>query len=110
MEVRPAVDVAPVRQEYEAVAALKTPAAREAYVTGYLDARGGRSEPPTGEIAGIIAGLDARGAWVTDTVRVHQAEHTPMHSGNTTPMRGIATGVFVRNLSALAAYVAGLAK
>jgi hypothetical protein len=110
MEIRPAVDVAPIRRDYESVAALATPDARAAYVAGYLNARGGRPAPAAADVAAVIKSLDPRGAWVTDTVRVHAIQTSGMHSGDTVPIRGIATGVFVRNLGVLAAYVAGLGR
>jgi hypothetical protein len=104
MQVRPAVDVAPIRKEYEDVAALKTPEARAAYVVDYFSGRHQR-EAPQAEVAGIIRGLDQRGAWVTNDVEVHAPEASAMHSGNKVPIRGISTWVFVRNLEALTAYV-----
>jgi PelA/Pel-15E family pectate lyase len=110
MEVRAAVDVTPIRREYESVAALTTPEARAAYVARYLNARGGWPVAAAADVAAIIKGLDPRGAWVTNTVRVHEIQASRMHSGDTVPIRGISTGVFVRNLGALTAYVAGLGR
>lgn len=108
MAVRPAVDVTPIRQEYEKVAALATPEARAAYVSAYLDPA--RTAPPAADVAAVIRGLDTRGAWVTDDVRVHLPEGPGKHSGDNKPMRGISTGVFVRNLRALTAYLEGLGR
>jgi hypothetical protein len=111
MEVRPAIDVAPVRREYEQVAALATAESRAVYVAAYLDERGGRSAPAAADVAAIVKALDARGAWVSDQVRVHPIEPIgTMNSGDTQPIRGVSSGGFVRNLGALASYVAGLAK
>jgi len=110
MAVRPAVDVAPIRAEYEQVAALTTPGAREAYAKDYLEGRQVGPAARPADIAAVVKSLDARGAWVTDEVRVHLPEAAPMHSGDTAPIRGISTGVFVRNLRALTAYLQGLAR
>lgn len=109
MEVRRPVDVAPIRRDYESVILLKTPESRAAYVASYLDGPSRDATPTTADIATLIERLDSRGAWVTD-VRVHQEEPTPMHSGEGSPLRGISTGVFVRNLGLLTAYIAGSTK
>ncbi len=106
MVVKPAVDVAPIRQEYETVAALKTPEARAAYVKAYLDPVA--VVPPAADAAAVIKGLDTRGAWVTNDVRAHLPEGPGKHSGDTKPMRGISTGVFVRNLRTLIRYLDSL--
>ncbi len=108
MAVKPAVDVAPIQLEFQAAAGLKTPEAREAYVKAYLADR--RPAATAQEAAAIIKGLDARGAWVTDDVKVHLPEADAKHSGDTKPMRGIATAVFVRNLRALTFYLEALGR
>ncbi len=106
MEIRSAIDVAPVRTEYERVAALKTADARAAYVREYFSRR--QQAPTAAEVAGIVGALDARGAWVTDGIRAHRiVAPGVMNSDTQVPVRGISTGVFVRNLVALAAWVAG---
>jgi hypothetical protein len=106
MEIRPAIDVAPVRAEYERVAALKTADARAAYVREYFSRR--LQAPTAAQVAGLVGALDARGAWVTDGIRAHRiVAPGVMNSDTQVPVRGISTGVFVRNLVALAAWVAG---
>lgn len=104
MEVRRAVDVAPIRAEYEAVAALTTPEARAAYYKKYFGRRPPVPDVPPASIAAIIKGLDQRSAWVTDGVRVHPIIEKGMNPGTTVAIRGISTAVFVRNLNALTAY------
>lgn len=108
MTVKPPVDMAPIRRDFEDASALTTPEARQAYVTAYLADR--RPAATAGEASALVKALDSRGAWVTDDVKVHQPEGPGKHSGDTKPMRGIATQVFVRNLRALTFYLAGLAR
>lgn len=103
MEVRPAVDVAPVRRQFEAVSALKTADERAAFVTDYFRAR--RQPPSPADAAAVIASLDAQGAWVTDGIRVHRIVETGMNSDQQVPIRGISSGVFVRNLGMLTSYL-----
>lgn len=106
MEVRPAIDVTPVRAEYERVAAMKTPEARKAYVQAYFAPQ--RPTPTAAQVADILKALDARGAWVTDGLRVHRiVDPGVMNSDEQVPVRGVSTGVFVRNLGTLTAWVAG---
>lgn len=105
MAVRPAVDVAPIRTEYEEVAALTTPEARAAYVKDYFAGDLPRPSVTAASIAAILKGLDSRGAWVTDGVRVHPIIEKGMNPGTTVAIRGISTFVFVRNLGALTQYL-----
>jgi hypothetical protein len=105
MTVKAAVDVAPIRAEFEAVAALTTPESRAAFVNDYF--RGLRPAVSPAAAAGIVNALDARGAWVTDGIMVHPIIESGMNSGDQVPVRGISTGVFVRNLGALTRYLAG---
>jgi hypothetical protein len=107
-EVRPAVDVAPLRQEYDAVAALPEAAARAKYAAEHpLGERPARGRAGESDVAAIIAALDARGAWVVDNATVHHPVASGKHSGDTAPVRGISTAVFVRNLRVLTAFVSG---
>lgn len=100
LEVKPAIDVAPIRAEYEQVAALTTREAREAYYAAHV-ARSRRESPTAAQVDAIIKGLDARGAWVTDGIMVHALTTSGKNPGSQVPVRGISTGVFIRNLSAL---------
>jgi hypothetical protein len=86
---------------------MKTHAERAAYVAEYLDRRS--QTPSAAQVTDVIKALDARGAWVTDDVRVHPIIESGMNPGTTAPIRGISTGVFVRNLRVLSAYLAGQA-
>ena len=105
LEVKPAVDVAPIRAEYERVAALATPEARAEYFDAHFD-QPRRTAPTAAQVETIIKGLDARGAWVTDGIMVHAITTSGMNPGSQVPVRGISTGVFVRNLSALTSALA----
>ena len=107
LALRPAVDVAPIRAAYERVAAMTSPGDRAAYVAEYLGRR--RQAPTAAQVTDVIKALDARGAWVTDDVRVHRIIESGMNPGDTVPIRGISTGVFVRNLHVLSDFLAGQA-
>jgi hypothetical protein len=104
--VKAAVDVAPIRAEYERVARCDTDAARRALYAAEFsgDAPPRRLQPA--DAAALVTALDARGAWVTD-VMVHVPVAVGKHPGDTAPVRGISSAVFARNLSALAAFIAG---
>jgi hypothetical protein len=102
MEVKPAIDVAPIRAEYEQVAALTTREARDAYDATHFG-RQRRETPAAAQVDAIIKGLDPRGAWVTDGIMVHALTTSGKNPGSLVPVRGISTGVFIRNLSALTA-------
>ncbi|MFB3854845.1 MAG: pectate lyase [Vicinamibacterales bacterium] len=105
LEVRAAVDVAPIRREYETVAALKTRESRDAYFKqNFLDPPR-RQKPAPDAVEAIIAALDSRGAWVTDDVRVHPIIESGMNPGTLIAIRGISTAVFIRNLTTLTAYL-----
>jgi PelA/Pel-15E family pectate lyase len=100
---KPIVDVAALRAEHEAIAALKTPEARAAR----LEALAVRARPdrrPDTSLAEILASMDARGAWVTDGLMVLRVPRPgEMASDERVPVRGIGTGVFVQNMRALLA-------
>jgi PelA/Pel-15E family pectate lyase len=106
MEVRAPVDVPPIRQEFEAVSALKSPEARTAYVKDYFSSHRPLVAPAAA--AEVIGNLDARGAWVTDGIRVHRIVGTGMNTDEQVPVRGISSGVFVRNLGVLTSYLKSL--
>lgn len=109
LQVRPAVDVAPIRAEYEAIAALSTGEARREYYKTHFEDEDRRARPPESpdQIGAVIASLDARGAWVTDDAMVHVPVAEGKHPGKTSAIRGISTQVFVRNLHALTEFVRG---
>lgn len=110
-EVREVVDVAPIRRQYEEVAALDTAEARSAYYERHWGAGGPRLTPTAEAVREAIAALDARGAWVTDDVMVHEVvDDDRMRPGTHVAVRGISTAVFVRNLRLLTAYVRELAR
>jgi hypothetical protein len=108
--VKTAVDVAPLRAELDAISALTTDAARREYYEAHFGANRPARQANPADVAALVSSLDARGAWVSTDVRVHVPEREAKHSGNTSPIRGISTSVFVRNLGTLAAFVRGSGK
>lgn len=108
-QLRPVVDVAPLRKEYERLAALSPAQARAEYDGrhgGWFTPR--EDEPPAGRtvsVAEIIKAMDSRGAWVRDDVRVLTVVPQGMNPGTAETIRGISTGTFVRNLRILTDYV-----
>jgi len=101
---KPIVDVESLRAANDAIATLKTPAARAARLAKM------HPRVPHPPVIGpdfradLIAQLDARGAWVTDgnTMPVPNA---PSESQEREAIRGISTRVFVENMEVL---IAGL--
>jgi len=96
---KPIVDVAAVRAEYAALAALVTPEARAARLTELkLRAR------PRGDdsVADIIKTMDARGAWVTDGNTIHLM-NAASEAQEVATTRGISTRIFVNHMEALVA-------
>jgi hypothetical protein len=108
--VKPAVDVSPLRAELAAISALTTDAARRAYYATHFGSERPRRQVTAADVAPLFASLDPRGAWVSTDVRVHVPETEAKHSGNTSPIRGISTSVFARNLGTLTAFVRGSGK
>jgi hypothetical protein len=105
-EVREVVDVAPIRRQYEEVAALDTATARSAYYDRHWGTPGPRVAATADAVAQVIEVLDSRGAWVTDDVMVHEVvDDDRIRPGTHVAIRGIATAVFVRNLRVLTAHV-----
>jgi hypothetical protein len=106
--IRPLVDVAPIRAEYEEVRALTSAEARRTYAARF--SRQAPRRPATiAEVDGAIASMDARGAWVTDNIMVLPIVEG-MNPGDRVAIRGIATATFVRNLGALTEYVRARAR
>lgn len=103
LEVKPALDVAPLRAAYDRVKGLDA-AGRAAYVNEYFAPR--RRAVTASDIDAIVRALDARGAWITDDVMVHPWAANGKRPSDTKPMRAISTNVFVRNLSALTSALA----
>lgn len=104
-QIRPAIDVAPIKNEYERVSKLTPEAARAEY-----EGRAAKKRPGPGasaaSVAEIVKALDNRGAWVTSDIQVLTRLPPPaMNPGTREPMRGISTAVFVRNLRTLTNYL-----
>lgn len=102
---RPVVDVASLRRELDALAALDTRQARQRWLADRAAERRARRPADAAAVDAVVAALDARGAWVTDDVAVHTPVKDGFMSGERENVRAIATPVFVRNLSLLIDYV-----
>jgi hypothetical protein len=97
------VDVAALRAEHEAIAALKTPEARASKLAD-LKARVAVRRGADMGVAEIIASLDARGAWVTDGLNPPQAG-AALEDDERMKVRGISTETFARRMSSLMAFL-----
>jgi Pectic acid lyase len=109
-QIRPVVDVAPLRKEYERVAAFSPEQARAEYKRRFggwatVQEGNGRSGR-NASVAEIIKAMDSRGAWVRDDVRVLTVNpgSQGINPGTFEMIRGYSTAVFVRNLRALIDY------
>ncbi|HEY5442903.1 MAG TPA: hypothetical protein VIJ87_00170, partial [Pyrinomonadaceae bacterium] len=107
-QVRPVVDVVPLRREYERIAAQTKQEARAEYEKRHshwnADAvnRAGR----TTSIEDIIKALDNRGAWLGNCrVLTVVPRSEGINPGTFEIIRGYSTSTFVRNMRALIDYV-----
>jgi len=100
---KPIVDVAQLRAQYAAIAALTTAKARATRLAEMKARRSRRWRSDEG-VATIIAAMDARGAWVTDGNEVPRPHATSEASERET-VRGISTGTFVNRMEALIAFL-----
>lgn len=100
----PVVDVATVQSDYEEIASLKTPEARAARLDALRARKHETAQAARGResVADIIAGLDPRGAWVTEGLSVNEPNFTT-GADVQQPVTGISTRVFVDRLSTLIA-------
>jgi hypothetical protein len=110
--IRPVVDVAPIRNEYEQIAALSPEQARARHQTSSAGWDAPREGPRAGRhnsVAEIIRAMDSRGAWLRDDVRVLTVipRRQGINPGTFETIRGYSTNVFVRNLRALIEYCRG---
>lgn len=95
-------DVEPFRKEYERIAKLSKDAAKAEYMQRF---KSWETLPraDAAAVKGIIGSMDARGAWVTDCrVLKLDAGANGMNSGDFEIIKGYSSGVFVRNIRALA--------
>lgn len=98
---KPVMNVAALRAEHAAVAALKTPEDRAARLANMRARASGQPRARAGAAA-IIAGLDSRGAWVTADNSSPIPNAAPGAPERET-VRGISTQVFALNMEALIA-------
>jgi PelA/Pel-15E family pectate lyase len=111
-DVRQAVDVAPLRAEFERVSKLTPEQARSEYEKRFgQDIR--RPDPPAeferriqAPVERIVGALDARGAWVEDGIRVLIPNYKGEELEPRETIRGISTHTYIRNMRRLIAFVA----
>ena len=103
-QVRRVVNVDPIRKEYERLKTLDAKTARAEYEKSRVRPR---LRPDPDAVSAMIKSIDPRGAWVTDC-RVLKLDAGPdgMNSGDFEIIKGYSTGVFARNLSMMAAFLA----
>lgn len=106
LNIRQVVNVQPLRKEYERVKLLDAKSARAEYEK-QRNWNGDSPRPDTPNVANPIKAMDSRGAWVTDcrVLKLDAKEKNGMNSGDFEMIKGYSTGVFVRNLSVMTAFV-----
>jgi PelA/Pel-15E family pectate lyase len=105
-QVRQVVNVEPIRKEYERVKSLDAKTARAEY-DKEKSWSGDSPRPDTASVSNPLKAMDASGAWVTDcrVLKLDAKEKNGMNSGDYEMIKGYSTGVFVRNLGAMTAFV-----
>lgn len=108
LNIRQVVNVEPIRREFERVKSLDAKTARAEYEK-QRSWNGDSPRPDTPNVANPIKSMDKRGAWVTDcrVLKLDAKEKYGMNSGEFEIIKGYSTGVFVRNLSMMTAFVKG---
>ena len=106
-QIREVVNVKPIRDEYQRIARLSAQEARAEY-----ERTRSWTEPSSGEskwVADAIKAMDSRGAWVTNcrVLKLDAVVKNGMNSGDFEMIKGYSTGVFIRNLGLMTAYVKG---
>lgn len=101
---KPLVDVQSLRAEHEAIVAL-TPKER-AERAAALSAPRRLRRVSTAEVATAINAMDARGAWVTDGLKVPRLTTSP-DAEEQVSIRGISTHVFATRMSILISALSG---
>ena len=106
--IRQIVNVEPIRREYERVKSIDAKTARAEYEKS-KSWSGDSPRPDTPNVANPIKAKDSRGAWVTDcrVLKLDAKEKNGMNSGEFEMIKGYSTGVFVRNISIMTAFVKG---
>jgi hypothetical protein len=108
LNIRQVVNVEPIRKEYERIKSLDVRAAKAEY-DKQKNWKGDSPRPDTPNIANPIKAMDSQGAWVTDcrVLKLDAKEKYGMNSGEFEIIKGYSTGVFVRNISMMTAFVKG---
>jgi PelA/Pel-15E family pectate lyase len=103
-QIRPVVNVEPLRREYERMIALSAEQARAEYQERHRGWDTPREDRPGrgASVAQIISAMDSRGAWLGD-VRVLTVipRAQGINPGTFEMIRGYSTATFVRNMEAL---------
>lgn len=110
-QIKPALDVAPIRKEYERISKLTPEEARTEYERRAGNRRPNSTPraPAAASVAEIIKTLDDRGAWISNDIQVLTRVVPPaMNPGTREPMRGFSTAVFIKNLRILTNHIQGL--
>ena len=103
-QARQVVNIEPIRREYDRIKSLDKQTARAEYEKSR--GWGERQQIDLTVVTNAIKGMDNRGAWVTDCrVLKLDAGRDGMNSGDYEMIKGYSTGVFVRYLSAMTAFV-----
>ncbi len=105
-QVRQVVNVEPIRKEYERIKLLDAKTARAEYEKSRVWNE--RQRIDSAIVTNAIKAMDSRGAWTTDC-RVLKLDggKNGMNSGDFEMIKGYSTGIFVRNLGAMTAFVKG---
>ncbi len=115
------VDIAALRREYEAVAALSPDEARARHATRRAPRQSAPRKVDPAEVRALMDALDTRGAWVEDVVVFSMDITKPSPPGTkwdnynpnanddhaTAHIKGISTAAFVQHMRVLREYVAG---
>lgn len=95
----PIVDVAHLREQFDAISSLVTRDDRLAYL-GNMLASAARQPKSKESAAEIIAAMNERGAWITDSIEVNET-HAETVDAQRSHVRGISTQTFVQHMRAL---------
>lgn len=107
MNIRQVVNVEQIKQEYERIKSLDAKTAKAEYDKSR--SWNERQFADNKVVTNAIKSMDSRGAWITDcrVLKLDAKEKYGMNSGDFELIKGYSTGVFVRNLSAMTAFVKG---
>lgn len=107
-QVRQIVNVEPIRKEYERIKSMDTVTAKAEYESS-RNWNGSHPKVDNQWLKDTIKAMDNRGAWVTDcrVLKLDAKEKNGLNSGDFEMIKGYSTGIFVRNVSIMTAFVKG---